>query len=63
MLTFVKGLRMDVAAVRNAVLFRESNGITEGYVNKLKTIKRSMYGRARLPLLKVKMVMPPFTFT
>lgn len=63
LMTFVKGLRMDVAAVRNAVLFRESNGITEGYVNKLKTIKRSMYGRARLPLLKVKMVMPPFTFT
>lgn len=59
---FVNGIKMDMDAVRNAILFKESNGITEGYVNKLKTVKRSMYGRAKLDLLKVKMIMGGFTF-
>ncbi len=54
--TFINGIRRDSAAVKNAVLFKESNGILEGYVNKLKTIKRSMYGRAKLNLLRIKMV-------
>lgn len=60
--TFIKGLRMDIKAVKNAVLFNESNGIVEGYVNKLKTVKRSMYGKAKLDLLKVKMIMPAWIF-
>lgn len=60
--TFMNGLRRDIAAVRNAVLFQESNGIVEGYVNKLKAVKRSMYGKAKLDLLKVKMVMPAWLF-
>lgn len=60
--TFIKGLKMDIKAVKNAVLFNESNGIVEGYVNKLKTLKRSMYGKAKLPLLKVKMIMPAWIF-
>lgn len=59
---FINGISRDSKAVRNAVLFKESNGILEGYVNKLKTIKRSMYGRAKLNLLRIKMVMPAFTF-
>lgn len=60
--TFMNGLRRDIVAVRNAVLFKESNGIVEGYVNKLKAVKRSMYGKAKLDLLKVKMVMPAWIF-
>ncbi len=60
--TFINGIRRDTAAVKNAVLFKESNGILEGYVNKLKTIKRSMYGRAKLDLLRIKMVRPAFSF-
>ena len=59
---FVNGIKMDIAAVKNAILFKESNGITEGYVNKLKTVKRSMYGRAKLDLLKVKMILGGFAF-
>ncbi|MDE6076293.1 MAG: transposase, partial [Muribaculaceae bacterium] len=56
--TFVRGIRMDIKAVKNAMIYPVSNGITEGFVNKLKTIKRVMYGKAKLPLLKIKMVMP-----
>ncbi|MBQ7671679.1 MAG: ISL3 family transposase [Paludibacteraceae bacterium] len=53
--TFVGGLVRDIKAVKNALLFKISNGIVEGYVNKLKAIKRSMYGRAGVELLSVKM--------
>ena len=60
--TFVRGIRMDMKAVKNAIIYHVSNGITEGFVNKLKTIKRVMYGKAKLPLLKIKMVMPAWIF-
>lgn len=60
--TFTKGIRMDMTAVKNAIIYPVSNGITEGYVNKLKSVKRVMYGKAKLPLLKIKMVMPPWIF-
>ena len=53
--SFIYGLRHDMAAVENALRYPISNGILEGYVNKLKTIKRSMYGRAGIELLAVKM--------
>lgn len=60
--TFAKGIRMDIKAVKNTIIYPVSNGITEGYVNKLKVVKRVMYGKAKLPLLKIKMVMPPWIF-
>lgn len=50
--TFVAGLRRDEAAVRAALSLPFSNGQTEGQVNRLKLIKRSMYGRASFQLLK-----------
>ena len=34
----------------------------KGFVNKLKTIKRVMYGKAKMPLLKINMVMPTWIF-
>ncbi len=40
----------DYAAVRAGVALAWSNGPTEGQVNRLKTIKRQMYGRANLDL-------------
>ncbi|MCF0178293.1 MAG: ISL3 family transposase [Bacteroidales bacterium] len=56
--TFAKGLKMDIAAVKNCLIIEGiSNGIVEGFVNKLKLAKRIMYGRAGIQLLKVKMVM------
>ncbi len=43
---FVTGLQRDVAAVTAALTSEWSNGQVEGQVNRLKLIKRTMYGRA-----------------
>jgi transposase len=53
---FVRTLRQDIEAVRNAVLEPWSNGQTEGQINKLKTFKRAMYGRASVDLLRARMI-------
>jgi len=52
--SFVNGIRRDYAAVRAALCLPWSNGITEGHVNRLKFLKRQMFGRAHLDLLRVK---------
>jgi len=49
--SFAKRLGNDYAAVQAAVALAWSNGQTEGQVNRLKTLKRQMYGRANLDLL------------
>ncbi len=54
---FVSGIMRDLDAVRNALLLPWSNGQTEGQVNRLKLIKRQMYGRAAFDLLQ-KRVLP-----
>jgi transposase len=46
------GLRRDRDAVLAAILFPWSNGQVEGQVNRLKLVKRMMYGRASLQLLR-----------
>ena len=48
---FAKRLRADYGAVQAARSLDWSNGQTEGQINRLKTIKRQMYGRAGLDLL------------
>ena len=60
--SFAYGIRMDLKAVRNAIALEISNGIVEGFVNKLKEVKRVMYGRASLNLLKRKMVFSDLCF-
>ena len=45
---FVKGIRRDCDAVKEALRSEWSNGQTEGQVNRLKTIKRTMYGKSNL---------------
>ena len=57
LVSFVKGLQKDIAAVRNALRYAWSQGQTEGQVNRLKFIKRQMYGRANFDLLR-KRVLP-----
>ena len=54
--SFAYGIKMDIKAVNNAIDLDTSNGIVEGYVNKLKAVKRVMYGRASVELLRNKMV-------
>ena len=49
---FAKRLSADYDAVRAAVTLKWSNGPVEGQVNRLKAIKREMYGRAGLDLLE-----------
>lgn len=53
---FVKGLRQDYAAVRAALETDWSNGQTEGQVNRLKLLKRQMYGRAKFDLLRARVL-------
>jgi len=55
--SFTKGLKTDIAAVTNAVLLQYSNGYLEGNNSRLKMIKRTMYGRAGLPLLRAKIIL------
>jgi transposase len=54
--SFVNGIRRDYAAVRAAFSSEWSNGTTEGHVNRLKFLKRQMFGRAHLDLLGVKVL-------
>jgi transposase len=53
---FAQGVRRDEAAVRAAVTQLWSNGPVEGQVNRLKLIKRSMYGRAGFSLLRARVL-------
>jgi transposase len=53
---FVKGLRADEAAVRAAMEYEWSSGQVEGQVNRLKMVKRQMFGRANLDLLKARVL-------
>ncbi len=55
--TFVRGLKIDMEAVKNAIISKWSNGQVEGQVNRLKSIKRQMYGRAGFELLRKKVVL------
>ena len=49
---FAEGLKREYAALRAALTFPYTNGPVEGQINKLKYIKRSMYGREKFPLLR-----------
>lgn len=54
---FFVGLRRDQAAVQAAVAESWSNGQTEGQVNKIKMLKRQMYGRASVALLSQRLLL------
>lgn len=59
---FVYGVKMDIKAVRNCITQPVSNGIVEGFVNKIKEVKRIMFGRAGLEMLKRKLILEPLLF-
>ena len=56
---FANGIKQDLAAVTNALSLPWSNGQTEGQVNRLKLIKRQMYGRANFDLLRRRVLARP----
>jgi transposase len=55
--TFAAGLEHDGAAGRAALTTPWSNGQAEGHINRLKMIKRQMYGRAGLDPLRRRMLL------
>jgi transposase len=56
--SFGKGLVADQDAVAAAMIQPRSNGQTEGQITKLKLVKRQMYGRAKLDLLRARLPAP-----
>jgi transposase len=53
---FARSLEKDKDAVLAALVLPWSNGQVEGHVNRLKLIKRQMYGRAHFDLLRVRVL-------
>jgi transposase len=56
---FVRTLNQDLSAVEAAVTEPWSNGPVEGQINRLKTLKRQMYGRAGVELLRARLLPEP----
>ena len=54
--SFVTLIESDIDAVKNAIKYDYSNGLTEGFNNKTKVIKRVMYGRCSFALLRLKIL-------
>jgi transposase len=53
--SFARGITADQQAVTAGIVEPWSNGQTEGHITKLKIIKRQMYGRANLDLLRARL--------
>ncbi len=57
--SFANGIRRDQQAVTAGLALPYSSGAMEGNVNKIKMIKRQMYGRAGFPLLRKRVILHP----
>jgi hypothetical protein len=55
--SFINGIAADKDAFYNSLKYSYSNGVLEGKVNKLKEVKRTMYGRASYELLRAKLLL------
>jgi transposase len=55
--SFTVGLKRDRAAVTNGLTLPYSSGAVEGHVNRIKMLKRQMYGRANLDLLRKRVLL------
>jgi transposase len=56
--SFAKGLRAEYEAVKAGVTLMWSTGPVEGQINRLKMLKRQMYGRAGIGLLRHLVLLP-----
>ena len=54
---FANGVRRDHDAVLNGLALDNSSGAVEGSVNRIKMIKRQMYGRAGFELLRKRVLL------
>jgi len=57
--SFAAGIRNDQQAVTNGLTLPYSSGKVEGNVNKIKMLKRQMYGRAGFALLRKRVILHP----
>jgi transposase len=57
--SFATGIRQDQQAVVNGLTLSYSSGKVEGTVNKIKMLKRQMYGRAGFSLLRTRVILHP----
>jgi len=57
--SFANGIRRDQQAVTAGLALPYSSGAMEGNVNKIKMLKRQMYGRAGFPLLRKRVILHP----
>jgi transposase len=57
LVSFASGLRKDLAAVTAAVTLPWSSGVVEGHNTRIKLIKRMMYGRAGVDLLRKRVLL------
>jgi transposase len=57
--SFTTGLRRDHQAVTNGLSLPYSSGAVEGNVNRIKMLKRQMYGRASFDLLRKRVLLAP----
>lgn len=55
--SFVRGLRRDFDAARAGLTLPHSSGKVEGHVNRIKMLKRQMYGRANPDLLRKRVLL------
>lgn len=55
--SFVRGIKHDYDAVLNGLTMAWNSGVVEGNVNRLKMIKRQMYGRATFGLLRKRVLL------
>jgi transposase len=55
--TFARGVRRDQDAVTNGLTLRHSSGAVEGNVCRVKALKRQMFGRANLDLLRKRVLL------
>jgi len=55
--SFVRGIEADYDAVRNGLTLTHNSGAVEGHVNRIKMIKRQMYGRANFDLLRRRVLL------
>ena len=54
LVNFAKGLRQEQSAFVTSLRHAWSNGPVEGQITRLKLLKRQMYGRAKLDLLRIR---------
>ncbi len=57
MASFAANMRRDIDAIRNGLTLPHSSGPVEGSINRLKMIKRQMFGRANLDLLRKRVIL------